>query len=398
MLKGKNILVGITGGIAAYKIAGLCSTLVKMNADVSVMMTENACQFITPLTLETITKNKCMIDTFDRNFQYDVKHISAANKADLLIIAPATANVIGKLSWGIADDFLTTTAMACKCPKLIAPAMNTNMYTNPVVQENLNRLSKFDWEIIEPESGRLACGDIGTGRMASEDVLISYILKSVCCPKDLKGKRVLITAGPTRESIDPVRFITNHSTGKMGYAIANRAMLRGADVTLVTGKTSISPPPFVNTIEIETASEMYEAVMKLHENADIIIMAAAVADYKPIMSAKNKIKKSGNEIKIDLERTSDILESICKKKRKGQVICGFSMETENLLENSKAKLEKKGCDMIAANDLYCQGAGFGTDTNVLTLITKENHTALPKMSKEKAADKILDAALNLTTM
>ncbi|MGN0620979.1 MAG: bifunctional phosphopantothenoylcysteine decarboxylase/phosphopantothenate--cysteine ligase CoaBC [Porcipelethomonas sp.] len=398
MLRGKNILIGITGGIAAYKIAGLCSTLKKYNAEITVMMTENACRFITPLTIETLTQSKCLIDTFDRNFQYDVKHVSAANKADVLMIAPATANVIGKLSWGIADDMLTTTAMACKCSRIIAPAMNTNMYTNPVVQENLRRLSGFGWEVIPADSGHLACGDSGIGRMPSEDVLLSYILRAAACKKDLNGKRILITAGPTREAIDPVRFITNHSTGKMGYALANRAMLRGADVTLITGKTSITPPPFINIINVESAADMYNAVMENSENSDIIIMSAAVADYRPSVVAENKIKKKDENMSIELERTSDILEGVCKKRHKGQFICGFSMETENLIENSRAKLERKGCDMIAANSLNCSGAGFGTDTNVLTLITKEKTTELPIMSKDNAADKILDEVLHLTNL
>lgn len=393
MLKGKSVLIGITGGIAAYKIAGLCSSLVKLNAETDVMMTENACQFITPLTFETLTNRKCMTDTFDRCFEFDVKHISAAKKADVLLIAPATANVIGKLANGIADDMLTTTALACTCPKIIAPAMNTNMYLNPVVQDNLKKLEHYGWTVIPADSGRLACGDSGKGKMPSEQVLLSYILKEIACEKDLTGKRVLITAGATREAIDPVRFITNHSTGKMGYAAAYRAMLRGADVTLVTGQTSIEKPPFVNVISITSALEMYNAVMENSENADIIIMAAAVADYRPETVAENKIKKSDSDAVIKLERTDDILAEVCSRRKGNQFICGFSMETENLIENSRKKLVKKGCDMIAANSLRTDGAGFGTDTNIITLITADSQRELPVMSKESAADIILDEAV-----
>lgn len=393
MLKGKSVLIGITGGIAAYKIAGLCSSLVKLNADTDVMMTQNACQFITPLTFETLTNRKCMTDTFDRCFEFDVKHISAAKKADVLLIAPATANVIGKLANGIADDMLTTTALACTCPKIIAPAMNTNMYLNPVVQDNLKKLEHYGWTVIPADSGRLACGDSGKGKMPSENVLLSYILKEIACEKDLKGKRVLITAGATREAIDPVRFITNHSTGKMGYAAAYKAMLRGADVTLVTGQTSIEKPPFVNVINITSALEMYNAVLENAENADIIIMAAAVADYRPETVAENKIKKSDSDAVIKLERTDDILAEVCRRRKDSQFICGFSMETENLIENSRKKLAKKGCDMIAANSLKTEGAGFGTDTNIITLITPDSEKELPVMSKESAADIILDEAV-----
>lgn len=393
MLKGKSVLIGITGGIAAYKIAGLCSSLVKLNADTDVMMTQNACQFITPLTFETLTNRKCMTDTFDRCFEFDVKHISAAKKADVLLIAPATANVIGKLANGIADDMLTTTALACTCPKIIAPAMNTNMYLNPVVQDNLKKLEHYGWTVIPADSGRLACGDSGKGKMPSENVLLSYILKEIACEKDLTGKKVLITAGATREAIDPVRFITNHSTGKMGYATAYRAMLRGADVTLVTGQTSIEKPPFVNVINVTSALEMYNAVLENSENADIIIMAAAVADYRPETVAENKIKKSDSDAVIKLERTDDILAEVCRRRKEKQFICGFSMETENLIENSRKKLAKKGCDMIAANSLKTEGAGFGTDTNIITLITADSQRELPVMSKENAADIILDEAV-----
>lgn len=393
MLKGKSVLIGITGGIAAYKIAGLCSSLVKLNADTDVMMTQNACQFITPLTFETLTNRKCMTDTFDRCFEFDVKHISAAKKADVLLIAPATANVIGKLANGIADDMLTTTALACTCSKIIAPAMNTNMYLNPVVQDNFKKLEHYGWTVIPADSGRLACGDSGKGKMPSENVLLSYILKEIACEKDLKGKRVLITAGATREAIDPVRFITNHSTGKMGYAAAYRAMLRGADVTLVTGQTSIEKPPFVNVISITSALEMYNAVLENSESADIIIMAAAVADYRPETVAENKIKKSDSDAVIKLERTDDILAEVCRHRKENQFICGFSMETENLIENSRRKLAKKGCNMIAANSLKTEGAGFGTDTNIITLITADSQRELPVMSKESAADIILDEAV-----
>lgn len=393
MLKGKSVLIGITGGIAAYKIAGLCSSLVKLNAETDVMMTQNACRFITPLTFETLTNRKCMTDTFDRCFEFDVKHISAAKKADVLLIAPATANVIGKLANGIADDMLTTTALACTCPKIIAPAMNTNMYLNPIVQDNLKKLEHFGWTVIPADSGRLACGDSGKGKMPSEEVLLSYVLKEIACEKDLKDKKVLITAGATREAIDPVRFITNHSTGKMGYAAAYRAMLRGAEVTLVTGRTSIDKPPFVNVINISSALEMYNAVMENAENADIIIMAAAVADYRPETVAENKIKKSDSDAVIKLERTDDILAEVCRRRKENQFICGFSMETENLIENSRKKLIKKGCDMIAANSLKAEGAGFGADTNIITLITGNSEKKLPVMSKESAADIILDEAV-----
>ena len=393
MLKGKSVLIGITGGIAAYKIAGLCSMLVKLHADTDVMMTENACQFIAPLTFETLTNSKCMVDTFDRCFEFDVKHISAAKKADVLLIAPATANVIAKLANGLADDMLTTTALACKCPKIIAPAMNTNMYTNPIVQDNLKKLEHYGWTVIPADSGRLACGDSGQGKMPSEETLLSYIMREIAAEKDLIGKRVLITAGATQEAIDPVRYITNHSTGKMGYALAQRAMLRGAEVTLVSGKTSIKVPPFVNVIDVTSAKDMYDAVMQNEDRNDIIIMAAAVADYRPQSVAENKIKKSDSDMAIHLERTDDILATVCKNRRKEQFICGFSMETENLIENSRKKLSKKGCDMIAANSLKTEGAGFGTDTNIITLIAKDFEKSLPVMTKENAADCILDESV-----
>lgn len=393
MLKGKSVLLGVTGGIAAYKMAGVCSRLIKLHADTDVIMTENACHFITPITFESLTSHKCMTDTFDRNFQFDIKHISIAQKADVLLIAPATANVIGKLANGIADDMLTTTALACTCEKIIAPAMNTNMFTNQIVQDNLEKLRNYGWTVIPPDSGRLACGSVGAGKMPSEDVLVSYILKAIACEKDYAGKKVLITAGATQEALDPVRYITNHSTGKMGYAAAYRAMLRGADVTLVTGRTAIESPPFVETIQITSAEDMYNAVTERFSESDVAIMAAAVADYTPENFSENKIKKHSGDMCIPLKRTKDILSEICKSKRDNQFVCGFSMETENLIENSRRKLETKNCNMIAANSLKCSGAGFGTDTNVITLITKDNIEKLPIMSKEDAADRILDTIL-----
>lgn len=393
MLKGKSVLLGVTGGIAAYKMAGVCSRLIKLHADTDVIMTENACHFITPITFESLTSHKCMTDTFDRNFQFDIKHISMAQKADVLLIAPATANVIGKLANGIADDMLTTTALACTCEKIIAPAMNTNMFTNQIVQDNLEKLRNYGWTVIPPDSGRLACGSVGTGKMPSEDVLVSYILKAIACEKDYAGKKVLITAGATQEALDPVRYITNHSTGKMGYAAAYRAMLRGADVTLITGRTAIESPPFVETIQITSAEDMYNAVTERFSESDVAIMAAAVADYTPENFSENKIKKHSGDMYIPLKRTKDILSEICKSKRDNQFVCGFSMETENLIENSRRKLETKNCNMIAANSLKCSGAGFGTDTNVITLITKDNIEELPIMSKEDAADRILDTIL-----
>lgn len=393
MLKGKSVLLGVTGGIAAYKMAGVCSRLIKLHADTDVIMTENACHFITPITFESLTSHKCMTDTFDRNFQFDIKHISMAQKADVLLIAPATANVIGKLANGIADDMLTTTALACTCEKIIAPAMNTNMFTNQIVQDNLEKLRNYGWTVIPPDSGRLACGSVGTGKMPSEDVLVSYILKAIACEKNYAGKKVLITAGATQEALDPVRYITNHSTGKMGYAAAYRAMLRGADVTLVTGRTAIESPPFVETVQITSAEDMYNAVTERFSESDVAIMAAAVADYTPENFSENKIKKHSGDMCIPLKRTKDILSEICKSKRDNQFVCGFSMETENLIENSRRKLETKNCNMIAANSLKCSGAGFGTDTNVITLITKDNIEELPIMSKEDAADRILDTIL-----
>lgn len=395
-LTGKCVVLAVTGGIAAYKIAGLASMLKKTGADVVVTMTQNATQFINPITFETLTGNKCLIDTFDRNFQYSVEHVAIAKRADVVLVAPATANVIAKAAHGIADDMLTTTLLACPCHKIIAPAMNTNMYRNPIVQDNLKRLADFGFEVIPPDCGYLACGDIGDGKMPSESVLLSYIEKAIACEKNMTGKRVLITAGPTRERIDPVRYITNHSSGKMGYALAKMAMLRGADVTLVTGKTAIAPPPFVKVAEVESAAEMFEAATKEHASQDIFIMAAAVADYRPTTVADEKMKKSDADFSIPLTRTQDILGWLGQNRREGQFLCGFSMETENMLENSQKKLHKKNADMICANSLRQEGAGFGVDTNILTLITKDTAEELPCMTKEEAADRILLKILSCT--
>lgn len=389
MLKGKTVVLGVTGSIAAYKIASLANALKKLHADVHVLMTKNACQFITPVTFESLTGNKCLTDTFDRNFQFQVEHVALANRADVLLVAPATANVIGKLCHGIADDMLTTTALACKCPKLISPAMNTNMYENPVVQDNLKTLTAYGWEIICPASGRLACGDTGEGRMPEPEILLSYITKEIAYPKILSGKKVLVTAGPTREAIDPVRYITNHSTGKMGYALAKTAAQMGAQVTLVTGKTALQAPLFVKTVPVTTAREMFDAVTSVAYSQDIIIKAAAVADYRPANVAAQKIKKSGDALTLSLERTDDILKYLGEHKRPGQFLCGFSMETENVIGNSRDKLARKRLDMIAANDLRTDGAGFGTDTNVVTLITQDEEISLPLQSKEEVAAEIL---------
>ena len=371
MLTNKTILLGVTGGIAAYKAAALASALVKLHANVEVVMTENATKFIAPLTFEQLTGRKVMVDTFDRNFVHQVEHISLAERTDLVIIAPATANICAKLAHGLADDMLTTTVLACKCPKLIAPAMNTNMYENPVTQDNLALLSKYGWEVIEPTSGRLACGAVGTGKLPEPEDLLQYILRAVGSEHDLAGKKVLVTAGPTQEALDPVRYLTNHSTGKMGYAIAKMSMLRGAEVTLVTGPTAIQPPPFVTVIPVRSAQEMFEAVTAQAESADIIIKAAAVADYTPADYAEQKMKKSESDLSIPLKRTQDILKYLGANKRENQVICGFSMETENLLENSKKKLVSKNIDMICANSLRVAGAGFGSETNVVTMITNK---------------------------
>ncbi len=396
MLKGKNVVLAVTGSIAAYKIANLASMLKKLSANVTVLMTQNATNFINPITFETLTGNKCLIDTFDRNFQYSVEHVSLAKLADVVLVAPASANVIGKIANGIADDMLTTTIMACKCKKIIAPAMNTNMYENPIVQDNMEKLKRFGMEVITPDTGYLACGDTGAGKMPSEEVLLSYILKEIQCEKDMAGKKVLVTAGATQEKLDPVRYITNHSTGKMGYAIARVAMLRGADVTLVTGKSALTPPPFVNVVNIVSAEDMFQAVKEAATDSDIIVKAAAVADYRPIAPADNKIKKKDGDMSIELERTTDILKYLGENRKENQFICGFSMETENMLENSKAKLERKKIDMIVANNIKVAGAGFGTDTNVVTFITKDVVEEKPVMSKDDVAGEILDYILQVT--
>ena len=395
MLKGKTILLGVTGGIAAYKAAALASALVKLHATVEVIMTKNATEFITPLTFEELTGHRVMVDTFDRNFQHQVEHISLAQRTDLMIVAPATANVCAKLAHGLADDMLTTTALACRCPKLIAPAMNTNMYENPVTQDNLASLRRYGWEVIEPNSGRLACGAVGKGKLPEPEELVQYILRAIALPKDLSGKKVLVTAGPTQEALDPVRFLTNHSSGKMGYAIAKMAMLRGAQVTLVTGPTAIAPPPFVEVISITSAQQMFEAVAAEAPTADFIFKAAAVADYTPSEVSDEKMKKKDADLSIPLKRTQDILKFLGENRRDDQVICGFSMETENMIQNSRAKLEKKKVDMICANNLKQSGAGFGVDTNVITLITADNTVELPLLSKDDAANAILDKAVTL---
>ena len=397
MLKGKTVLLGITGSIAAYKIAYLASALHKLHADVHVLMTENATNFINPITFETLTGNKCLVDTFDRNFQFHVEHVSIAKKADVVMIAPASANVIGKLANGLADDMLTTTVMACRCQKILSPAMNTAMYENPVVQDNIRKLKNYGYEVITPASGYLACGDTGAGKMPEPETLLEYILKEAAFQKDLAGKKLLVTAGPTQEAIDPVRCLTNHSSGKMGYAIAKMAMLRGAEVTLVSGPTAIEPPLFVKVVPVTSARDMFEAVTGLSDEQDIIIKAAAVADYRPKQVSEDKVKKKDDQASIELERTDDILKYLGQHKKQGQFLCGFSMETKDMLRNSRAKLEKKNLDMVAANNLKVEGAGFQGDTNVLTLITQEEEVSLPLMSKEDAALKILDKILLLTT-
>lgn len=394
MLKGKTVVLGVTGSIAAYKIANLASMLSKLHAEIHVLMTENATNFINPITFETLTGNKCLVDTFDRNFQYSVEHVALAKKADVVLIAPASANVIGKIANGIADDMLTTTVMACTCHKIISPAMNTNMFNNPIVQDNIEKLKRFGMEVIQPDTGMLACKDIGAGKLPSEEVLLDYILKEIRFKKDLAGKKILVTAGPTVEAVDPVRYITNRSTGKMGYAIAKIASLRGADVTLVSGPVSIEPPRFAKVINVESAEEMFNAVSSKADSMDIIIKAAAVADYTPVSVADEKIKKKDGDLSIPLKRTKDILKYLGENKKENQFICGFSMETENLLENSKKKLEKKNVDMIVANNVKVEGAGFGVDTNVVTLITKDGYKELPQMSKEDVAAAILDAIID----
>ena len=395
MLKGKTVVLGVTGSIAAYKMANVASMLVKLHADVHVIMTENACQFITPVTFETLTGNKCMVDTFDRNFQFHVAHISIAKKADVLLVAPASANVIGKLANGIADDMLTTTAMACTCQKIVAPAMNTNMYHNPILQDNLKKLEGYDFTVIAPEKGLLACRDIGDGKMPSEDVLVGYILREIAHEKDLAGMKVIVTAGPTQESVDPVRYITNHSTGKMGYELAKAAMLRGAEVTLVSGVTNLEPPMFVDYVQVKSAGDMFEAMKSRFLDNDIIIKAAAVADYKPKSYSDEKTKKKDGEMSIELDRTQDILKYLGEHRREGQFYCGFSMETQNMLENSRVKLDKKNIDMVVANNLKIAGSGFGTDTNVVTMISKEEEIQLELLSKAEVAHKILDEILKL---
>ena len=395
MLKGKTVLLGVTGGIAAYKAAALASALVKLHANVEVVMTENATKFITPLTFEQLTGRRTIVDTFDRNFSHQVEHISLADRTDLVIIAPATANVCAKLAHGMADDMLTTTVLACRCPKLIAPAMNTNMYENPVTQDNLQILRRYGWEVIEPASGRLACGAVGTGKLPEPEELVEHILRHIALAHDLLGKKVMITAGPTQESLDPVRYLTNHSSGKMGYALAKLAMLRGAEVTLVSGQTNLKPIPFVNMVSVVSAADMFEAVTAHAEDADMIFMAAAIADYTPAHYVDNKIKKKDSDMSIPLNRTQDILKWLGEHRRENQVICGFSMETENLIENSRAKLVKKNADMICANNLKVAGAGFGVDTNIITLITKDSVTELPLQSKEAVANQILSAAMKL---
>ena len=394
MLKGKTVLLGVTGSIAAYKIANLASMLVKLHCNVHVIMTKNATNFINPITFETLTNNRCIVDTFDRNFQYNVEHISLAKQADLVMIAPASANVMAKLAHGLADDMLTTTVLACTCKKIVSPAMNTQMYLNPITQDNIKTLQNYGFEVIEPANGFLACGDEGAGKMPEPEVLLDYILKEIACEKDMAGMKVLITAGPTQESLDPVRYITNHSTGKMGYALASCAMLRGAKVTLVTGPTNLKRPPFVNVVEIKSAKDMFDAVTSYGDEQDVIIKAAAVADYTPAVVSEEKVKKADGELQIDLKRTQDILKHLGEHKKPNQFLCGFSMETENMLENSRKKLTKKNLDMIVANNLKVAGAGFGTDTNVVTIITKDEELQLDIMSKTDVANCILDEIMN----
>lgn len=393
-MKGKNVVIGVTGGIAAYKTPNLVSMLVKAGYTVDVIMTKNSGKFITPNTFEALTGRRCITDTFDRSHSFEIEHISLAEKADCFMIAPCTANVIGKIANGIADDMLTTTIMACKCKKIIVPAMNTNMYENPIVQENMDKLARHGYEIVEAEEGRLACGTVGKGKMPSPEVLLEYIERECRYEKDMKGLKVLVTAGATQEQIDPVRYITNHSTGKMGYAIAYDAMLRGADVTLVSGETSLQKPPFVNTIDVLSANDMFLAVKDNFEKADIVVKAAAVADFTPVCTAEEKIKKLNTDFgEIKLKRTEDIIGYLGEHKRKGQFICGFSMETENLLDNSRKKLEKKNMDMIVANNLKTEGAGFGNDTNVVTIITNDEEKSLPIMSKKEVSHSILSAVI-----
>lgn len=393
MLQGKTVVLGITGGIAAYKMPNLASALVKLGCNVQVLMTQNATQFITAVTFETLTGNKALVDTFDRNFSFQVEHIAVADQADLVMIAPATANVIAKLAHGLADDMLTTTVLACNCPKIVVPAMNTKMYENPVTQDNLDILRRYGWEVVEPASGYLACGAVGKGKLPEPEVLLQVILHDLAHEKDMVGKKVLVTAGPTQEALDPVRYLTNHSSGKMGYAIAQAAARRGAQVTLVSGPVALKRLPYVETVDVVSAQEMFEAVAARAAEQDILIKAAAVADYRPMMVAEDKMKKSDDALSIPLERTQDILGWLGQHRRPGQFLCGFSMETQNMVENSRKKLEKKQVDMIAANNLKVEGAGFGVDTNLLTLITKDGLDELPLVSKEAAADLLLDHIL-----
>ena len=398
MLKGKTVVLGVTGSIAAYKMANVASMLVKMHADVHVIMTQNACQFITPVTFETLTGNKCMVDTFDHNFQFHVAHVSIAKKADVVLVAPASANVIGKLANGIADDMLTTTVMACTCKIILAPAMNTNMYHNPILQDNLKKLAGYGYEIIAPAKGMLACRDEGDGKMPSEDVLVNYIVREIAYEKDLAGMKVIVTAGPTQESVDPVRYITNHSTGKMGYELAKAAMLRGAEVTLVSGVTSLAKPMFIDYVQVRSAGDMFEAMKERFLDNDIIIKAAAVADYTPSSYNEEKTKKKDDDMSIPLTRTQDILKYMGENRREGQFYCGFSMETQNMLENSRVKLDKKNIDMVVANNLKVAGSGFGTDTNVVTMISKEEEIELELLTKEEVSHCILDEILKLKAL
>lgn len=395
MLKGKTVLLGVSGGIAAYKIANLASMLVKKGAEVHVIMTENACNFIAPTTFETLTGNKCVVDTFDRNFQFNVEHVALAKKADVFMVAPATANVMAKLSHGIADDMLTTTFLASRCPKIVAPAMNTAMYENPITQDNMKTLEKYGIEVIQPATGYLACGDTGAGKMPEPEELYAYIERTVAREKDMLGRKVLITAGATRESMDPVRFITNHSSGKMGFSLAKECMLRGAEVTVVKANTTAKAPGFVDIVPVSSAADMFDAVTKLAEEQDIIIKAAAVSDYTPVNVSDQKVKKKDGDLSIPLKRTQDILKYLGEHKKEGQILCGFSMETENMIENSRAKLEKKNADLIVANNLKEAGAGFGCDTNVVTLISREETRQLEIMSKDDVARAIVDYILKM---
>ena len=396
MLKGKTVVLAVSGSIAAYKIASLASALGKLHADVQVLMTQNATNFINPITFETLTGNKCLVDTFDRNFQYSVEHVALAKRADVVLVAPASANVIGKIANGIADDMLTTTVMACKCKKIISPAMNTQMFENPIVQDNLKKLEHYGYEVIQPAVGLLACKDVGAGKMPEPETLLEYILREVAYEKDLKGKKILVTAGPTQEPIDPVRYLTNHSSGQMGYAIAKVCSMRGAEVTLVSGKTAIKPPLFVDVVPVTTAREMYEAVIERSDRQDIVIKAAAVADYRPKTISEQKVKKTDGELSIEMERTDDILKYLGEHKRANQFLCGFSMETEHMLENSRKKLQKKNLDMIVANNVKVEGAGFAGDTNIVTLITRDDETQLPLLSKEETAVEIMNKILEQT--